>query len=165
MIRYRLECGAGHAFEAWFASSDAYDKQEAAGSVRCPMCGDARVRKALMAPSIASGRGKPSSDGEPASAPPASAPPASENAPAGERLGPPPEKVREMFQTLRAMRDQVLAKSEYVGPRFAEEARRIHFEEAPERLIHGEASREEVEALAEDGIDVMPVPRLPDDLS
>lgn len=161
MIRYRLECSAGHGFEAWFASSDAYDRQEAAGSVECPICGDQSVRKALMTPSIASGRGKSLESVETPPVPAGGAEDASPDA----VTGPPPEALREIYQTLRTMRDQVLAKSEYVGPRFAEEARRIHFEEAPERLIHGEATREEAAALTEDGIDVLPVPRLPDDLS
>ena len=65
----------------------------------------------------------------------------------------------------RAIRDKVKAEAEYVGPRFADEARRIHFEEAPNRGIYGEATREEVTSLAEDGIDVTPLPPLPEDLS
>ncbi len=78
-----------------------------------------------------------------------------------------PEAValRHVHSMLKAVREKVLAEAEYVGPRFAEDARRIHFEEAPDRGIYGEATREDVISLAEDGIDVTPLPPLPDDLS
>ena len=162
MIRYRLECAAGHGFEAWFSSSDGYDRQEAAGDVACPVCGDTRVRKALMAPSISTSRSKE------AGAPPLMAGEQGTELESDSRqvmAAPDSAALRELHRSMRALRDQVLAKSEYVGPRFAEEARKIHFEEAPNRGIHGEATREEVAELAEDGVDVLPLPRLPDELS
>ncbi len=158
MIRYRLECDAGHGFEAWFASSDAYDRQEAAGSVSCPVCGDVHVRKALMTPSIATSRSKEPCEPQPSA-------PKTKPETAGVPTAPDPGVLRELHKSMRALRDQVLAKSEYVGPRFAEEARRIHFEEAPNRGIYGEATREEVAELEEDGLDIMPLPRLPEDLT
>ncbi|MBL8567350.1 MAG: DUF1178 family protein [Hyphomicrobiaceae bacterium] len=167
MIRYRLECAAGHGFEAWFASSDTYDRQEAAGDVTCPVCGDARVRKALMAPSIATSRGRETRALHLPAGEPGTEHAAEEHATEPQQVMATPESaaLRELHRSMRALRDQMLAKSEYVGPRFAEEARKIHFEEAPNRGIHGEATREEVAELAEDGVDVLPLPRLPDDLS
>lgn len=182
MIRYVLECAAGHSFESWFQSSDAYDRLEAAGELRCAHCGGGGVRKALMSPRIATGRaarrdvevGGAEHAGEAAAV--ASVPAAQAQAQAQAQLpalprshgvltGPSSAELAELRNAFRAMRDAVLAKAEYVGPRFAEEARRIHFEEAPDRGIYGEATAEEVKSLADDGIDVMPVPRLPEDHS
>lgn len=161
MIRYRLECSSGHGFEAWFASSDAYDRQEADGLLECPRCGTHEVRKAMMAPNVAKGR-----KGQPDNAQPAQAS-QSEQATEATTVAHGPEAVmlRQAQAMLRAIRDKVKSEAEYVGPRFADEARRIHFEEAPNRGIYGEATREEVTSLAEDGIDVTPLPPLPEDLS
>lgn len=161
MIRYRLECSGGHGFEAWFASSDAYDRQEADGLLECPRCGTHEVRKAMMAPNVAKGR-----KGQPDNAQPAQAS-QSEQATEATTVAHGPEAVmlRQAQAMLRAIRDKVKSEAEYVGPRFADEARRIHFEEAPNRGIYGEATREEVTSLAEDGIDVTPLPPLPEDLS
>lgn len=161
MIRYRLECSGGHGFEAWFASSDAYDRQEADGLLECPRCGTHEVRKAMMAPNVAKGR-----KGRPDNAQPAQAS-QSEQATEATTVAHGPEAVmlRQAQAMLRAIRDKVKSEAEYVGPRFADEARRIHFEEAPNRGIYGEATREEVTSLAEDGIDVTPLPPLPEDLS
>jgi len=161
VIRYRLECSSGHGFEAWFASSDAYDRQEADGLLECPRCGTHEVRKAMMAPNVAKGR-----KGRPDNAQPAQAS-QSEQATEATTVAHGPEAVmlRQAQAMLRAIRDKVKSEAEYVGPRFADEARRIHFEEAPNRGIYGEATREEVTSLAEDGIDVTPLPPLPEDLS
>lgn len=165
MIRYRLACAKGHEFEGWFASSEAFDKQAKRKLVTCPHCGSAKVGKALMAPSVVtSERKRARRVPEPESAPAVPTPAAA--------AGPPPAtdrqlvatgEQREMLQRLKRMRDEVLARSEYVGPRFAEEARRIHGKETAARGIHGEASLADVEALHEDGIEVYPVPVLPDD--
>lgn len=161
MIRYRLECSGGHGFEAWFASSDAYDRQEADGLLECPRCGTHEVRKAMMAPNVAKGR-----KGRPDNAQPVQVS-QSEQATEATTVAHGPEAVmlRQAQAMLRAIRDKVKSEAEYVGPRFADEARRIHFEEAPNRGIYGEATREEVTSLAEDGIDVTPLPPLPEDLS
>ncbi len=136
MIKYRLVCGSGHEFEGWFRNSAAYDAQAARGHIACPQCADANVAKAVMAPRVAS--------------------------PA------PPEPARaqeEMHALMLRVRAEVEANAEYVGPRFAEEARRIHTEEDPPRRIYGEASFDDVRALAEEGIPCMPLPRLPKDLN
>lgn len=166
MIRYRLECSAGHGFDSWFASSDAYDMLEARGEVVCPVCSDRNVRKALMAPRIATERAR----GTPAAADAATAYGSSASEAGAHAAGEPPASpeaaaIVELRAKIKAVRDEILSRSENVGSRFAEEARRIHFEEAPDRAIHGDATREEVVALHEDGIEVLPVPRLPEDLT
>ncbi len=163
MIRYRLECSSGHGFEAWFASSDAYDRQEADGLLECPRCGTHEVRKAMMAPSLARGRKAPPGMADAQSAQPSQSEQATEATTVAH--GPEAVMLRQAQAMLRAVREKVKAEAEYVGPRFADEARRIHFEEAPNRGIYGEATREEVTSLAEDGIDVTPLPPLPEDLS
>ncbi|MEZ5818050.1 MAG: DUF1178 family protein [Hyphomicrobiaceae bacterium] len=165
MIRYRLACPKAHEFEAWFPSSEACDKQIKKKLVACPTCGATKVAKALMAPSVVTSERKakrPSRKGQRHEAVEAGgeAPVApSSRVPAQMLTGP----QREMLQQLKVMRDKILADAEYVGPRFAEEARKIHNEEAPGRGIYGEASAEEVEELASDGIDVFPIPVLPED--
>lgn len=155
MICYRLRCKKGHEFEAWFASSTAYDKQAKAGQLACPRCGVKSVTKALMAPHVAkrSKARRPATIEKPAEAP-AEAPGAQT-----QRLA----AHGELAAAMRKLRAEVEAKSEYVGPRFPEEARKIHYEEAPARGIHGEASLEEAKALHEEGIEFFPLPVLPED--
>ncbi|MGQ0672406.1 MAG: DUF1178 family protein [Hyphomicrobium sp.] len=134
MIRYRLACRAGHDFEGWFQSSAAFDEQAAAGRVSCPVCGSADVGKAIMAPGLASGvRGVPGT------------------------------ARSEALALMRRLRDEVRAEAEYVGQRFAEEARRVHRETAPPRAIYGEATVENAKSLLEEGIPVYPLSRLPED--
>lgn len=141
MIKFSLACRKGHEFDAWFQSGAAYDAQTARGQVLCPRCGSHEVDKAVMAPAVAK-RG--------------------ETAPARTR---PQYPADEMRRFLRNVREEIEAKAEYVGGRFAEEARKIHFDETEPRGIYGEASAEEVEGLAEDGIPVFPMPRVRDDLN
>lgn len=148
MIRYDLQCSQRHAFDGWFASSDAYDRQVKLSLVTCPYCGTAEVEKAIMAPRIASS--EPRRD-----AAPAEEPVLATNQPVPE-LG-------EMISLIRRMRQHVEANAENVGPRFADEARKIHYEEAERRSIYGEASAEDARALVEEGIEVHALPRLPDD--
>ena len=148
MIRYSLVCEAGHGFESWFPSSDSFDAQVARGLVSCPVCDSVSVVKALMVPSIArSDRG-------------AVVPPAPAVEAPTTLIAEPERHVRAM---LRALREQVVASSEHVGPRFPEEARRIHYGEAEGRSIYGEASPAEARALIEEGIEVAALPILPDD--
>ncbi len=168
MIRYRLACPKSHEFEAWFPSSEACDKQIAKKLVACPDCGSTKIAKALMAPNVVTSEKKAKRPKrsravtqEPTSpeAPPTPAPAPNHDA-VQSMLSP---QQREMLRKLKEMRDKVLSDAEYVGPRFADEARKIHHEEAPGRGIYGEASPEEVEDLAGEGIDVFPIPVLPDD--
>jgi len=157
MIRYQLICGRGHDFDAWFADSAAFDAQRDGGLLGCPHCGGADVEKALMAPAVPSKRRK--------SAATPGAPQAPET-PAGGGdqvlLGPEPG-ARELAEALKQLRRQVTANADYVGGRFAEEARKIHYREAEARGIWGEASAEEARALCEEGIEFHPLPVLPED--
>ncbi len=139
MIKFALVCNDGHEFEAWFQNGAAYEAQVARAQVVCPQCASHQVDKAIMAPSVAR---RTQEDG-----------PAAAVAP------------RELHGHLRRFRDEVHAKAQYVGGRFAEEARKIHFEETEPRGVYGEASLEEVRELAEDGVPFLPVPRLPEDLN
>ncbi len=166
MIKYAVQCKKGHAFEAWFQNSAAFDTQTRRGLVSCPDCGSTKVEKALMAPHVsASTRSKGRS----------STPRASRNSDASETTVAPSTTASqvvaspavtipaEMAEMLRKIRREVEAKAEYVGPKFAEEARKIHYEEAPERGIYGEASLADVKALHDEGIDCLPLPILPED--
>lgn len=145
MIKFSLVCESDHEFEAWFQSGAAYEAQAAAGQVLCPHCGSHRVAKGIMAPAVTT-----RSRGEPTAAAPSPIPDI---------------PVEQLQKYLRHIRNEVRTKAEYVGGRFAEEARRIHFDESPARGIYGEASAEEANRLAEDGIPFLPVPRLPEDLN
>lgn len=142
MIKYRLACDEGHEFEGWFQNSAAFDAQAARGHVACPHCGTAKVEKAIMAPSVATrGRREPG--------------------PAGSDQF----HAEQMARLMRKIREEVRKDAEYVGPRFAEEARKIHLDESPARGIYGEASLEDAKSLVEEGIPFLPLPRLPDDLN
>jgi hypothetical protein len=154
MIRYRLNCKKGHQFEGWFASSTAFDRQSKRGDVTCPACGSSKVSKALMAPSIAKG-GKPKRRTK-----------SSSDQPGTDTPKPETQRVaahRELAAAMRKLRAEIESKSEYVGTRFPEEARKIHYEETPARGIHGEATAEEAKSLSEEGIEFFPLPALPED--
>lgn len=162
MIRYTLACESGHAFESWFPSGDAYDEQSARGLVSCPVCDSRRVAKALMAPAVArtDRGGSPKApvlvrDEKPAEA--------LTPAPADPVLPMIAEPERRLRAMLRAVREQVTRSADHVGARFPEEARAMHYGDAPTRAIYGEASLEEARALVEEGIEVAPLPPAPDD--
>lgn len=161
MIRYRLRCGAAHEFEGWFQDSAGFEKLAKAGLVECTVCGSTQVERALMAPAVVSSRKKakpPKAESPPVVADaPAPPPPAPEGA---QRMaaGPIPAQMLAMLQRLRA---EVEKSCDYVGPAFAEEARKIHNGEAEPRGIYGEATDAEAEALAEDGIEVARLPWVP----
>jgi hypothetical protein len=147
MIVFDLACGAGHVFEAWFGSSADYEAQRERGLVSCPLCGSADVGKAVMAPHV----GAKSNQLPAPSAPQKPVPMASAATPS----------IAEMKQMMRALADaqaRALEKSDYVGGRFAEEARAIHEGESEQRPIHGQATPDEAKSLVEDGIEVMPLP-------
>lgn len=134
-----LQCAHGHGFEGWFASNDAFDTQLAAGLVECPMCGDTAVVKMLSAPRLNLGNAK--------------APQAAE-APSRNAVA---EASSPEARWMRAVRE-VMAKTEDVGDRFADEARKMHYGETEERGIRGQATREQAEQLIDEGIAVMPLP-------
>lgn len=131
MIVFDLKCGAGHVFEAWFGSGGDYDDQKRRGLLSCPICGDAGVGKALMAPAI----------------------PAK-----GGGAAPSATDAKAALATLAAMQAKLLARSEWVGGTFASEARAMHDGDKPHRSIHGQATLAEVKSLAEDGVPVAPLP-------
>jgi hypothetical protein len=164
MIRYTLNCANDHSFESWFPGSDAFDKQVRRGLVTCPECGSAKVSKAIMAPNL----GRRDRDGgtRQGATQQVSTLPSADAAP--EAGTPQPvaivsEKERELRAMLRAVRVFVEANSEDVGRKFASEARKMHEGEIEHRAIRGEASNEDVKALLDDGIEVHPLPVLPDD--
>lgn len=136
MIRYRLVCKKSHEFDGWFRSSSDFDGQAEAGDVTCPVCGSAKVQKALMAPAIPrKGKSKPA-------------------------LPPAPETAERVSMMMAKLRDHVEKNYDYVGDRFAEEARRIHYEETERRDIYGETTLEEARELVEEGVEVAPLPGL-----
>jgi hypothetical protein len=158
MIRYALNCEHGHTFETWFKNSSAYDKQVKRALVACPICGSAKVEKAIMAPRL--GR---SEAAEPAKLPPTPAPTplASANAPLAVMS--PPE--RELRKKLKELREHITKNADYVGQRFPEQARKIHYGEVEHRSIYGEASADEAKELHEEGIEFHPLPILPDEFN
>ena len=141
MILFDLACRKGHVFEAWFRDGAAFETQRKARKIACPECGDQHVKKAPMAPRIAKGA-KPETA-------------------TTKAVAPQPGMSAEALQALRTLRQAVESNCDYVGPRFPEEARAIHYGERDKRGIYGEASEEEAKALAEEGIEVSRIPWLP----
>lgn len=144
MILFELKCASDHRFEAWFRDGAAYDAQAAAGTIACPLCGDTHVGKAPMAPRIAKGRKE---SGKPAK------PAGSDEAAVALQA--------EVLQQLGELRRAVEEGCDYVGERFAEEARRIHYGETDARGIYGEASAGDVAELKEEGVAIHRIPWLP----
>ncbi len=140
MIIFDLKCSPqGHVFEGWFGSSGDYEAQQEKGLVSCPICGSAEVSKAVMAPAVGA-KGNRSVRAGP------------------ELLGGDSEAVKTALAALAAEQKRILAHSEAVGDRFADEARAIHLGESEARAIHGRATRAQAESLIEDGIPVAPLP-------
>jgi hypothetical protein len=167
MIRYTLNCEKGHAFESWFQNSAAFDKQKIRDLVTCPVCGSAKVEKAIMAPRLSHSEGSEASVPQHPSAPtpvptPGQAPPAPTAAGKGAVAMMSPQE-HELRQKLKELRDHVIKNANYVGARFPEEARKMHYGEMEHRSIYGEASPEEAKSLHEEGIEFHPLPILPDD--
>jgi len=170
MIRYALACERGHGFESWFASSTAYDQQVRRGLVVCPVCNSSKVEKAIMAPRLSGTRkrgnkavaARDSSPPAPAQdAQAASPPPAQAAAPAPVAMMSPQE--REFRKKLKELRDHLTKNADYVGQKFPEEARKMHYGEAERRSIYGEASPDQAKELHEEGIEFHPLPVLPDE--
>jgi hypothetical protein len=139
VITYALICGNEHKFDAWFRNAQAYEDQHARGIVTCPICASSAVEKAMMAPAVS----RTNSDKVALSS--------------GH-----PEHAQ-LIETMRALRTKMISEADNVGDKFAEEARKIHFKEVEARGIYGEATREEVSSLLEDGVDFMPLPTLPEE--
>jgi len=156
MIRYTLRCDRGHAFESWFQSSSAYESQEKRKLVNCPACGSAKVERAIMAPQIVSKKGR-----EAAAPAPAPAAAGDVAAPASTPLLMAQE--RELRAKLKELRDHIVKNADNVGERFPNEARKMHYGDIEHRPIYGEASPDEARALIDEGVEVSPLPVLPDD--
>ncbi|WP_188258896.1 DUF1178 family protein [Azospirillum tabaci] len=170
MILFVLKCTADHRFEAWFRNGDAYETQAAAKAIACPVCGDTHITKAPMAPRIAKG-GRAKDDaardgGTPEAAPTAGGAVAAPKASPTPETLPVPAELRERFaaevmRQLTEIRRTVETNCDYVGDRFAEEARRIHYGETDPRGIYGEATDKEAEELKEEGVTFGRIPWLP----
>ncbi len=140
MIKFGLVCETDLDFDAWFGSSEDFEKQTKRGLVTCPVCNSPKVQKSLMAPSVSTARKK-------------------------EKMA--VAQVSEVHKAalteMRKIRDHIVDNSENVGDKFPDEARKIHYGEADERGIYGEASRDEVHSLLEEGIGIAPLPTVPED--
>jgi hypothetical protein len=161
MIRYALACRQGHEFESWFQNSNACDEQAKRGLIACPACGSTEVEKALMTPrlsrSVTGSKQRVAGDSEESAQP---APP-SPGAKAPVAIMSPQEQ--ELRRKLKELREQLTKTAEHVGPRFPEEARKMHYGETEHRSIYGEASADEARALIDEGIEFHPLPVLPDE--
>jgi hypothetical protein len=146
MIRYDLVCADGHEFDGWFSNSAAFDEQSRKGLVSCIHCGSTQVEKQLMAPGIPV---KGNRRSEPAAKPVLAT-----------TIDP---RQQKLVQMMRELRKAVEENSEYVGDKFAEEARKIHYEETEKRGIYGETTAQDAEELIEEGIEIHPLPILPED--
>ncbi len=139
MIRFALVCSQAHEFEGWFRDNADFDKQQKHNMVSCPVCETQSVGKAIMAPSISTGRSQEKIT---------------------LAMG---DEQRRMMSEMRAMTQKMKANADYVGDKFADEARKIHDGDTEPRGIYGEATSEEARGLVEDGIDFMPLPSFPED--
>ena len=144
MIRYALRCAEGHGFDSWFLDSAAYDIQRKRGFVLCPECGSIEVEKAIMAPAIV-GADRPPAETKP------------------EALT--DEKRRRLRQAVAQLRREIEKNTVDVGPRFPEVVRGIHYGDEPERAVRGQASMAEAKALLEEGVGLMPMPALEEELN
>jgi hypothetical protein len=139
LIRFSLICDHDHEFEAWFRSNDDFDTQKKRGFVDCPTCGSSKVEKALMAPAVSTGRKR-------------------------EKIAlAMNEMQKKAMAEMKALSEKIRENADYVGDKFAEEARKIHFGETDARGIYGEATLDEAKSLAEDGVGFMPIPVFPED--
>ncbi len=153
MIIFDLKCAdEDHRFEGWFGSSQDYVEQQARGLLDCPVCGSKNIAKAAMAPNL----GKKSNQ-DPASPQPPEDRSGSRVTQVSSKV-PVPGEYRELLGKLARAQENMLANSEWVGDKFADRARDIHYGDATEKSIHGTASREEVADLADEGIAALPLP-------
>ena len=148
MIKYALTCEQKHEFESWFASSSTYDKQAKRGLVTCPFCGSSKVDKAIMAPRLSGTRKRKRAPQPPAAEAPVA------------MLSP---QEHELRAKLKELRQHITKNADYVGKQFPEEARKMHYGGVEHRSIYGEASLEAAKELSEEGIELHPLPMLPDE--
>lgn len=168
MIVFDLKCRNGHQFEAWFNSASNFERLRKAGHVACSVCGSTKVDKALAAPRISTSKKRSAAASMKADAPEtaeAAAPAAANAREAAPLTGPnryandpAAAKAADLMKQLSELRVQIEKNCDYVGKRFPEEARKIHYGEAPKRNIYGEASDGEAKALADEGIEFSRIP-------
>lgn len=140
MISFRLACDKDHVFDGWFTSSADFEAQNERGLIQCPQCGSANVEKTLMAPAVSTASKKETI-----------------------AVASMDQARSAVLKELKELRDKVVENSDNVGKNFPEEVRKIHYGESDNRSIYGEASREDVESLLEEGVEIAPLPVLPDD--
>ena len=141
MIKFNLICDQDHEFEIWFGSNDDFEKQKKRNLLACPTCGSQNVEKSLMAPQVSTARKKDEM----------------------VQVAKMQSAQAELVSKMREFKEHIVNNSEDVGSKFPEEARKIHYGEAEARGIRGEANLKEAEELVKEGIDVLPVPTLPDE--
>ena len=159
MIQYALACDKGHSFESWFQNSAAYDKQAKRKLIECPMCGSAKVEKAIMAPRLAR-KDKSTSITVREEAASALADAATPDSSPVAMISP---QEHEFRKKLKELRDHLTANADNVGKKFPEEARKMHYGETDQRAIYGQAKPDDAKALIEEGVEIFPLPVLPDD--
>lgn len=147
MIHYTLVCEAEHSFEGWFRSSDDFSTQTGRGLVTCPVCGSTTVERGLMAPNVQAGRDRD----------------ARADAAKRQAVMMPDPTQKAMLDALREIRKKVVENATYVGEKFADEARRMHYGEVEHHGIYGEATPAEVDALVEEGVEFQALPVLPEE--
>lgn len=163
MIRYALRCEHDHTFESWFQDSAAYDQQVKRKLVTCPVCDSVDIEKAIMAPRIVSRKSRERAEPMTAAAAPVPAPAAVPAPVAPEATPLVMAQERELRAKLKELRDHIVKNADNVGEKFPNEARKMHYGEIEHRPIYGEASPEEAKSLIEEGVEVSPLPVLPED--
>jgi hypothetical protein len=176
MIKYSLRCERDHAFESWFQDSASFDKQAKRGLVSCPVCDSVKVEKSIMAPQIPrKGRTAEQRAGEEKVQRAAARQKKAETSPAtiADKVSTPVPtpsaepllmaQEKELLSKLKELRDHIKANADNVGEQFPEQARKMHYGEIEHRPIYGDASPTEAKALIEEGVEVMPMPVLPED--
>jgi hypothetical protein len=156
MIRYNLRCERGHGFESWFQSSTAYESQEKRKLVNCPACGSAKVERAIMAPQIVSKKGRERAETLPVAAVTTEV----ATSPSTPLMM---AQERELRAKIKELRDHIVKNADNVGERFPNEARKMHYGDIEHRPIYGEATPDEARSLIDEGVEVSPLPVLPDD--
>lgn len=151
MIRYDLRCDQAHAFESWFQNSAAYDKQAKRGLVTCPACGSTKVEKTIMAPNVPAKTRKGKSGA------------ANNESAKSDQVTLMSAQERELRGKIKALHDEIASKADNVGEKFPDEARKMHYGEIDHRPIYGQAKPAEAKELIEEGVEILPIPSLPDD--
>ena len=144
MIKFSLACETGHEFDGWFGSSEDYETQQKRGLIACPVCDTTKVSKSLMAPSVSTARKK-------------------ESRSQAIAVATAHHAKTEMMAKLREIRDEITKNADNVGEKFPEEARKIHYGESERRAIYGEAGLQDVKELVDEGVEIAPLPVLPED--